>query len=88
MAGCAEPRPASGDAHHAKPVLVGAAAHQTAHNAAPAGCEVPEIATITSHSLTDVGAILDAHYLSRNTQLAESAIKKLERYDRETKTPN
>ncbi len=55
---------------------------------AVAGCEVPEIATITGHSLTDVGAILDAHYLSRNTQLAESAIKKLERYDRETKIPN
>ncbi|WP_353402756.1 tyrosine-type recombinase/integrase, partial [Pseudophaeobacter arcticus] len=53
-----------------------------------AGCEVPEIATITGHSLKDVGAILDAHYLSRNTQLAESAIMKLERHDKKTKIPN
>lgn len=53
-----------------------------------AGCEVPEIATITSHSLKYVGAILDAHYLSRNTQLAESAIMKLERHDKKTNFPN
>lgn len=55
---------------------------------AVAGCEVPEIATITCHSLKDVGAILDAYYLNRNTRLAESAIRKLEEYERETKTPN
>lgn len=54
-----------------------------------AGCEVPEIATITGHSLKDVGAILDAHYLSRNTRLAESAIRKLERqHQRESDTPD
>ncbi|QGP80183.1 tyrosine-type recombinase/integrase [Sphingobium sp. CAP-1] len=52
---------------------------------AKAGCTVPEIATITGHSLRDVGAILDSHYLSRDSALGESAIRKLERG---TKTPN
>jgi integrase len=42
------------------------------------GAEVPEIATITGHSLRDVQAILDAHYLSRDPQLAWNAIRKLE----------
>lgn len=50
-----------------------------------AGCEVPEIATITGHSLRDVGSILDAHYLNRDPAMAESAIRKLER---RTKTPD
>ena len=45
---------------------------------AVAGCTVAEIATITGHSLRDVGAILDAHYLRRDHQLAVSAIQKLE----------
>ena len=36
---------------------------------AETGCEVPEIATITGHSLRDVEAILDAHYLGRTTKL-------------------
>ena len=31
---------------------------------AAAGCEAPKIATITGHSLKDVEAILDAHYLA------------------------
>jgi hypothetical protein len=39
---------------------------------------VPEIATITGHSQRDVCAILDAHYLHRDTELAWSAIGKLE----------
>jgi integrase len=52
---------------------------------AKAGCTVPEIATITGHSLRDVGAILDSHYLSRDSALGESAIRKLERG---TTTPN
>lgn len=43
-----------------------------------AACSVPEIATITGHSLADVNAILDSHYLSRDITLAESAIRKLE----------
>jgi integrase len=46
---------------------------------AEAGCEVPEIATITGHALADVEAILDAHYLGRTTKLAVSAVAKLER---------
>lgn len=50
-----------------------------------ADCSVAEIATITGHSLRDVGAILDTHYLSRDSGLADSAIRKLET---RTKTPN
>lgn len=50
-----------------------------------AGCSEAEIATITGHSLRDVGAILDSHYLKRDGGLAESAIRKLET---RTKTPN
>lgn len=50
-----------------------------------AGCSVPEIATITGHSLRDVGVILDSHYLSRDPAMAASAIRKLET---RTKTPN
>ena len=45
---------------------------------AEAGCEVPETA-ITGHSLADVEAILDAHYLGRTTKLAVSGMAKLER---------
>jgi hypothetical protein len=40
------------------------------------GATVPEIATVTGHSLRDVGAIVDAHYLGRDVQLAQ--IRKLE----------
>ncbi|KAA2237726.1 tyrosine-type recombinase/integrase [Salinarimonas soli] len=43
-----------------------------------AGASVPEIAAITGHSLRDVQEILDAHYLSRDLGLAESAMAKLE----------
>lgn len=43
------------------------------------GCTEAEIAAITGHSLRDVGAILDAHYLHRDPALAESAITKLEK---------
>ena len=46
---------------------------------AEAGATVPEIASITGHSLDDVNAILDSHYLSHTNALAESAIHKLER---------
>lgn len=53
-----------------------------------ADCSEAEIATITGHSLKDVGAILDAHYLSRDSRLAESAMKKRELYEGRTKTPN
>jgi hypothetical protein len=33
------------------------------------GRSVPEIATITGHSLKDVEAMLDGHYLSRDKAL-------------------
>jgi hypothetical protein len=49
------------------------------------GCTTPEIATITGHALRDVEAILDAHYLSRDVGLAQSAMRKLETG---TKTPD
>jgi integrase len=42
-----------------------------------AGCTVPQIAAITGHSLKDVEAILDAHYLGGAVELAEAAITKL-----------
>jgi integrase len=42
------------------------------------GSTVPEIVSITGHSLGDVRSILDAHYLSRDPALGESAIHKLE----------
>lgn len=50
-----------------------------------AGCTVPEIATITGHSLKDVELILDAHYLKRDGGLAESAMEKLVDHDRKTR---
>jgi hypothetical protein len=40
-------------------------------------CSVPEIASITGHSMIPVQEILDAHYLGSRVELAESAIKKL-----------
>lgn len=43
-----------------------------------AGASVPQIAAVTGHSLKDVEAILDAHYLGRDIQLAEAAMLKLE----------
>jgi integrase len=39
-----------------------------------ADATVPQIATLTGHSLKDVEAILDAHYLGRDVKLAEIAI--------------
>ena len=43
-----------------------------------AGCSVPEIASITGHTLDDVAKMLDRHYLGDRAKLAESAIVKLE----------
>ena len=45
-----------------------------------AGYSVPEIASITGHSLKDVETMLDGHYLSRDRSLKESVIKKLEKH--------
>lgn len=47
---------------------------------AAAGCSVPEIVTITGHSLKDAESILDKHYFSRDRALGESAIAKLEKH--------
>ena len=55
---------------------------------AKAGCTIPEIATITGHSLKEVEPILDAHYLNRDSSLGISAIRKLEMHERRTKIPN
>jgi len=55
---------------------------------AQAGCSVPEIATITGHALKEVEAILDSHYLSRDSGLAESAIAKLEKHTSRTNSAN
>jgi integrase len=49
------------------------------------GCTEVEIAAMTGHSLKDVAAILDAHYLHRDPALAQSAVTKLETG---TKSPN
>jgi len=43
-----------------------------------AGSTVPQIATFTGHSLKDVEAILEVHYLNRDPRLAEDALEKLE----------
>jgi hypothetical protein len=43
-----------------------------------AGATVPRIATFTGHSLREVEAILDAHHLGRDIELAEPAVLKLE----------
>jgi integrase len=45
---------------------------------AEAGCSAAEIASITGHSMRDVGAILDV-YLARTGKIALAAIAKLER---------
>lgn len=45
-----------------------------------AGCNNSQIASITGHSLRDVDAILDAHYLGGKVELAEQAIAKLEAF--------
>ncbi|MGR3519725.1 MAG: hypothetical protein ACU0AX_08645 [Roseovarius sp.] len=55
---------------------------------AVADCSVPEIASISGHSLKQVTAILDAHYLSRDSKLGISAIQKLEAHEKGTKSPN
>ena len=51
-----------------------------------AGCTNNEIASITGHSLTDVNAILDAHYLGGRIELAEQAMARLEEKEARTET--
>lgn len=50
-----------------------------------AGCNNSQIASITGHSLRDVDAILDAHYLGGRAELAEQAIAKLEDFQGKNK---
>lgn len=50
-----------------------------------AGCNNSQIASITGHSLRDVDAILDAHYLGGKADLAEQAIAKLEDFQSKKK---
>ena len=45
-----------------------------------AGCTVPEICAITGHSHEEANAILQAHYLHRDPQIAWNAIRKLEAF--------
>src|SRR5215472_2491579 len=48
---------------------------------AHADCTVPQIATITGHSLKTVEAISDKHYLKRDEVLAEQAMDKRVAYE-------
>ncbi len=52
---------------------------------AKVGATPQEIASLSGHSISDVSAILDRHYLGDRVGLAESAIEKLEKENR-TKT--
>lgn len=49
-----------------------------------AGCEVPEIAALTGHTMKDATVILDRHYLGRDVRLAEAAMRKRERKEKGT----
>lgn len=55
---------------------------------AEAGATPQEIAAVTGHSLNDVNAMLDAHYMSRTGSLSDSGIRKLERKEKRTKSVN
>lgn len=50
-----------------------------------AGCTVPEIASLTGHSIRTVTDLLDKHYLGERAALAEAAIVKLEKAEQGTK---
>jgi integrase len=52
------------------------------------GCTESDIATITGHSLRDVGAILDAHYLCRDSRLAASGTPRYEAHEAGTEVPD
>jgi len=53
---------------------------------ARADCSVPEIASLTGHSLADAQAILDAHYLGGRLELAEAAMSRREKKEARTET--
>jgi hypothetical protein len=52
------------------------------------GASPQQIAGVTGHSLADVHAILDRHYLGERPALAEIAIRKLERKEKRTLAAN
>lgn len=53
-----------------------------------AGATVPEIASMTGHSLKDVHTMLDGHYMKRDNRLSSSAVRKLEKQSKlPTKRP-
>ena len=55
---------------------------------ARAGCNEVEIYSITGHKPSDVRAILTAHYLPRDVEVADNAIAKLNRYRDQTGDEN
>ena len=55
---------------------------------ARAGCNEVEIYSITGHKPSDVQAILTAHYLPRDAEVADNAIAKLNRYRDQTGDKN
>ena len=55
---------------------------------ARAGCNEVEIYSITGHKPSDVRAILTAHYLPRDPEVADNAIAKLNRYRDQTGDEN
>jgi integrase len=55
---------------------------------ARAGCNEVEIYSITGHKPSDVRAILTAHYLPRDAEVADNAIAKLNRYRDQTGDEN
>lgn len=55
---------------------------------AMAGCSIPQIAAVTGHSLKQVHAILDAHYLKREESMAVDAVRKREWHETAQKIPN
>ncbi len=54
---------------------------------AMAGCSVPQIAAVTGHSLRQVHAILDAHYLKREESMAVDAVRKREWHETARRFP-
>lgn len=51
------------------------------------GCDVPEIAALTGHSLQDAANILNKHYLGRDVRLAEAAMAKREAREKRLRKP-
>ncbi|MEM6538382.1 MAG: hypothetical protein AAF668_11710 [Pseudomonadota bacterium] len=52
---------------------------------ASVGCSIPQIGSITGHSINQISAILEKHYLSHDQAPAEEGIRK---FETGIKTPN